>query len=287
MSGGVLVTVVIPSYNHAHFLPRALQSVQAQGWKDWEVVIVDNNSTDGTDDVLQPWLGERVRLLKIHNDGVIAASRNLGVRAARAEWIAFLDSDDWWAADKLERSMALALAGADVVFHDLTMVDARGRMRPWRRSRARSVGEPAYEDMVANGCALPNSSVVVRKARLDAIGGLCEEREFVGWEDFETWLRLARNGCRFARLGGSHGYYWIGGGNFTNPRRTLDNIDAFLARHVGAGQLTPWWCNYARAVAYRGLGETDKVGPCFAAAWRARPGPFNRLRIAAKWLASR
>ncbi len=287
MSGGVLVTVVIPSYNHAHFLPRALQSVQAQGWKDWEVVIVDNHSTDGTDDVLQPWLGERVRLLKIHNNGVIAASRNLGVRAARGEWIAFLDSDDWWAADKLERSMALALAGADVVFHDLTMVDARGRTSPWRRSRARSVGEPAYEDMVANGCALPNSSVVVRKARLDAIGGLCEDRELVGWEDFETWLRLARNGCRFARLGGSHGYYWIGGGNFTNPRRTLDNIDAFLARHAGAGQPTPWWCNYARAVAYRGLGEADKVGPCFAAAWRARPGPLNRLRIAAKWLVSR
>lgn len=279
-----MVSVVIPSYNHAHFLPRALQSVQCQSWKNWEVVIVDNHSTDDTDKVLQTWLGDRVRLFKIHNDGVIAASRNRGVREARGEWIAFLDSDDWWTEGKLDNSMRLALAGADVVFHDLTMVGTDGHARRWRRSRARAVTHHVYEDMVTNGCALPNSSVVVRKSRLKAIGGLCEDRELVGWEDFDTWLRLAKSGCHFARVPGSPGYYWVGGGNVSNPRRTLANIDAFLARHVGAASATPWWCHYSRAIAYKALGQNEQVDLNFAAAWRARPNAINRLRVACKWL---
>jgi GT2 family glycosyltransferase len=129
--------------------------------------------------------------------------------------------------------------------------------------------------------------VVVRKERLDAIGGLCEDRELVGWEDFDSWLRLARSGCRFARLSGSHGYYWVGGSNVSNPRRTLSNIDTFLARYVADPAATPWWCHYSRAVAYKALGQSEQVRLSFAAAWGARPNALNRLRIACKWLITR
>jgi glycosyltransferase involved in cell wall biosynthesis len=283
-----LVSVVVPSYNHAHFLPRALGSVQRQGWKNWEIVVVDNHSTDATDEVLAPWLNDQIRVIKIHNQGIIAASRNLGLRHARGEWIAFLDSDDWWTDDKLEGSMTLAMQSADVVYHDLQMVGLDGKQLPWRRSRSHALGtRNTYDDLRRDGCALPNSSVVARKSRLDAIGGLREEADLVGWEDYDTWLRLAEDGCRFARLPGVHGYYWVGGGSVSNPRRTLANIDAFIARHAGGkAESTPWWCHYSRAVAYRLLGEADKVGPSFAAAWRARPSPINRMRIAAKWLLS-
>jgi glycosyltransferase involved in cell wall biosynthesis len=279
-----LVSVVIPSYNHAHFLPRALQSVQRQSWTNWEVLVVDNHSTDNTDEVMQAWLGESVRLLKTHNNGVIAVSRNMGVLEARGEWIAFLDSDDWWTDDKLEISMRAALAGADVIYHDLTIVDSDRRPRAWKRSRSRNMPHPAYRDMINNGCPLPNSSVVLRKSRLDAIGGLCKEPELSGWEDFDTWLRLAKSGCRFVRVPGSHGFYWIGGGNVSNPRRTLANIDAFLARYVGNIGNTPWWCHYGRAVAYKALGRQECVGPSFGAAMRAHPGLLNYLRIVFKRL---
>lgn len=279
-----LVSVVIPSYNHAHFLRRSLDSVQRQGWKNWEVLVVDNYSTDNTDEVLKPYLGQRVRLLKIHNNGVIAASRNKGLREARGEWIAFLDSDDWWSSDKLEVSMQVALAGVDVVYHDLAMVGTDGKPHCWRRSRAREVASPAYGDLIRNGNALPNSSVVVRKTRLDDIGGLCEDQYLVGWEDFDCWLRLAKSGCRFACVPGSHGYYWVGGGSVSNPNRTLANIEAFLMRHVGEEGGVPWWCHYSRAVAYKALGRPGLVGENFAAAWRADPGSLNRLRIACKWL---
>ncbi len=80
-----LVSVVIPSYNHAHFLPRALQSVQRQEWKNWEMLVVDNGSVDGTDEVLKAWQGERLRVFKVHNSGVIAVSRNKGIQEARGE----------------------------------------------------------------------------------------------------------------------------------------------------------------------------------------------------------
>lgn len=280
-----LVSVVIPSYNHAHLITRALQSVQRQEWRSWEVLVVDNHSTDDTDAVLAPFLSERVRLLKIHNNGIIAASRNLGIREARGEWVAFLDSDDWWTDDKLSTCMRLALDGADVVFHDLAMVGANGKAHPWRRSRSRAVASPAYEDLVRNGNALPNSSVVARKSLLLEIGGLREERDLVGWEDYDGWLRLAGAGARLARAEGVHGYYWIGGGSVSNPRRTLANIDAFLVRHT-AGNI-PWWCHYARGVAFHALCERDKVTPAFSAAWRTAPGLLNRIRIACKWLLAR
>ena len=279
-----LVSVVIPSYNHAHFLSRALQSVQRQGWTNWEVLVVDNHSTDNTDEVMQAWVGDRMRLLKIRNDGLIAASRNMGVREARGEWIAFLDSDDWWTDDKLECSMRAALAGADVVYHDLTIVGADVRPWAWKRARSRTVPHPAYRDMIKNGSPLPNSSVVLRKSRIDAIGGLCEERELVGWEDFDAWLRLAKSGCRFERVLGSHGYYWVGGGNISNPRRTLANIDAFLERYVGNIGNTPWWCHYVRAGAYKALGKHECVHPSFSAALRAHPGLLNYLKIILKRL---
>lgn len=279
-----LVSVIIPSYNHAHFLSRALQSVQRQGWTNWEALVVDNHSTDNTDEVMQAWVGDRVRLLKIHNNGLIAASRNMGVREARGEWIAFLDSDDWWTDDKLECSMRAALAGADVVYHDLIMVGTDGRPRAWKRSRSRSMAYPAYQDMIKNGPPLPNSSAVLRKSRLDAISGLCEKHELVGWEDFDTWLRLAKSGCRFTRIPGSHGYYWVGGGNVSNPRRTLANIDAFLARYIDISRNTPWWCHYSRALAYKALGLQECVGPSFGAAMRSHPGLLNYMRIVFKRL---
>ncbi len=93
---GTLVSVVIPTYNHARFLGRALQSVMDQTYKNWEVIIIDNHSQDNTDEIVEAFKDPRITLLKIHNNGVIAASRNMGIRAAKGEWIAFLDSDDHW-----------------------------------------------------------------------------------------------------------------------------------------------------------------------------------------------
>ena len=117
-----IVSVVIPTYNRELFLSRALISVVDQSFTRWEAIVVDNHSQDNTDEVIQNFKDSRIKLFKIHNRGVIAASRNLGVRAACGEWIAFLDSDDWWSPIKLERSLQFLNSGADIVYHDLFIV---------------------------------------------------------------------------------------------------------------------------------------------------------------------
>ena len=120
-----LVSVVIPTYNHAHFLGRALQSVIDQTYTNWEVIVIDNHSTDNTDGVVISFSEPRIRLIKINNDGVIAASRNLGIRDAKGDWIAFLDSDDCWYSQKLKVIMATIAVddSYDVVSNDELMIN--------------------------------------------------------------------------------------------------------------------------------------------------------------------
>src|SRR5262245_25869041 len=110
--GRPLVSVVVPTYNRIAWLPTAVKSVQDQTVADWELILIDDGSTDET----EPWargLNEpRLRYVRRDHGGSIAAARNAGVRGCRGEWIAFLDSDDRWMPDKLERQLARLQNGA-------------------------------------------------------------------------------------------------------------------------------------------------------------------------------
>jgi glycosyltransferase involved in cell wall biosynthesis len=98
------VSVVIPAFNRAYCVADAVESVLAQTFKDFEIIAVDDGSSDGTAEVLEKF-GGQVRVIRQENRGVSAA-RNTGIRAARGSWVAFLDSDDRWHADKLERQLS-------------------------------------------------------------------------------------------------------------------------------------------------------------------------------------
>jgi len=100
-----LVSIIIPTYNRAEDLKRALQSVLEQTFTDWEIVVVDNHSVDDTNSLIKSFNNRKIKLFKIHNEGIIATSRNLGLKHALGEYIAFLDSDDWWLPKKLEESI--------------------------------------------------------------------------------------------------------------------------------------------------------------------------------------
>ena len=114
-----LVSVVIPTYNRASDLKRALKSVLYQTYFNWEVLVIDNFSTDGTNELISEINDVRIKLFKIKNEGVIAASRNLGIKLSMGEYVAFLDSDDYWLPKKLEISLKFLKEGADIVYHDL------------------------------------------------------------------------------------------------------------------------------------------------------------------------
>ncbi|MBT8423090.1 MAG: glycosyltransferase family 2 protein [Gammaproteobacteria bacterium] len=102
-----LVSVVIPAYNRAHTLVRALDSVIAQTLQDFEIVVVDDASTDNTAEVIRDYSDERIRYLRHDSNQFAAAARNTGIAAATGRYIAFLDSDDAWFPEKLERQIDL------------------------------------------------------------------------------------------------------------------------------------------------------------------------------------
>ena|SRR5438132_1419331 len=113
------ISIVIPTYNRAELLKRALESVRAQTFEDWEAVIVNDHSEDDTVEVVARFEDPRVRLVNFKSGGVIAASRNYGIRLSRGRIIAFLDSDDLWYPSKLERCLRAMTAEVDLVAHGL------------------------------------------------------------------------------------------------------------------------------------------------------------------------
>lgn len=255
-----LVTIVIPTYNRARDLARALESVRRQSLVDWETIVVDNHSSDDTDAVVSGCHDARIRLLKIHNNGVIASSRNLGLRYARGCYVAFLDSDDWWVADKLAKSVRALEAGADVVYHDAWLVNAVGRSRFRRLAKTWPLVEPVFTDLIARGNALINSTVVVRRELLQRIEGQSEQPELVAIEDYDTWIRLAQLGARFVRLPQVLAYYRGGCGISSNPHRLLANSNAILERYRATFDLVQkspggCWLELARGEAKLRLGD--------------------------------
>lgn len=255
-----LVSVVIPTFNRARDLERALKSVLAQTCPRWEALVVDNHSSDNTDEVVKAFGDPRIRLLKIHNNGVIAASRNLGIRHALGEYIAFLDSDDWWLPRKLEESLKYLDQGSDVVYHDLFMVYRAGQRIFWRKVRARALGVPAFQDLLVNGNALITSSVVARKSILLEIGGLSEDTALISWEDYDAWLRAARITDKFRKLSKPLGYYWRGGGNVSSRNRSVKVYDDFKERYAShftasLSDINPWWFDYSKGREYYRMGS--------------------------------
>lgn len=186
---GPLVSVIIPTYNHAEFLPAALESVQAQTYGPVEIIVVDDFSTDNTEAVVAK-CAPRAIYIKSPNKGIVATSRNVGVRAASGEYIAFLDADDAWAANKLELQLPhLADLSVVAVASDLRYAGARS-YSPSRRG----AGPGGYREYrgaeIVRDNPIATSSVVVRRRDLDRVGGFDETPEFRFIEDWELWLRL-------------------------------------------------------------------------------------------------
>ena len=259
-----LVSIIIPTYNRAEDLKRALQSVFDQTFTDWEVLVVDNHSIDETDSLIQSFNDPKVKLFKIHNEGVIAASRNLGLRHSLGEYIAFLDSDDWWLPKKLEESIKYMSRGADVVYHDLFYVKKPGQRFNWRRTWRRKLKSPVFCDLIENGNTLINSSVVVRKKLLNAIKGLSEDKDMVGSEDYDAWLRIAQISEKFQKIPDTLGFYWAGGGGTTNPSRTLKATKAIEKKYANTisdldARHSIYWLNYAKGRAYYCLKDFDNA----------------------------
>lgn len=207
-----LITVVIPTFNHAQFLKKAIQSVINQTYAHWEIIVVDNNSIDNTHEVLDSFSDSRITTLKVNNAGSIALSRNVGLVNAKGEWIAFLDSDDWWTPNKLTVCSRFFTKDNDLIYHNLGVSDSSVK---GNTIKSRQVKSPVLLDLLLRGNTIATSSVVVRRSILDLISGMREDISLAGTEDYNTWLRISLLTEGFTRIPKILGFYRLHGENLS------------------------------------------------------------------------
>ncbi|MFP4473093.1 MAG: glycosyltransferase family 2 protein [Candidatus Omnitrophota bacterium] len=181
-----MFSVIIPTYNRCQRLRKAVDSVLTQTWDDWELIIVDDGSTDMTADMLAEYADPRIRYVRQENQGPSAA-RNHGLRLARREWVAFLDSDDWWLPQKLARVREEIGRFPDIpIFHTEEIWYRRGQVLPQKKHHRKPEGR-VYQQALPL-CCISISTAVVRRTVFMSAGGFDEG--LPACEDYDLWLRL-------------------------------------------------------------------------------------------------
>jgi glycosyltransferase involved in cell wall biosynthesis len=182
------VTVILPVFNGRASIARAIESVLAQTWSHFELIVVDDASTDGTRDVVETF-GDRVRLLTVPHRGVYAA-RNLGVRHAKGELIAFIDADDRWLPERLASQVPLLTrAEVGLVFGDASHVTESGESRKTSSFRIAPPRRGRPAEALAGCNFVPTITVLVRRRCLNEIGGFSETMALSA--DYLAWFRIA------------------------------------------------------------------------------------------------
>lgn len=219
-------SIIIPTYNRADKLQRALRSVEEQTFKDYEVIVCDDGSRDATQDVVQAF-AKRIPLKFVteENWGGPARPRNNGLRMAEGRWVCLLDSDDWWYPLKLEKVKRFT-EDADVVHHAADGYTPRGKTI--FKVNGRRLKHPYLVDLMVNGNGIVNSCACVRREILNKIGGFSEEKKLIAAEDYDLWLRLSLLSEKFVYMPEALGAYWRDEGNITGFSRAYMERAAFV-----------------------------------------------------------
>jgi len=200
-----LVTVVIPTYNHADFIQEALDSLCKQTYENWEAIVVNNFSEDDTVAVVESFADSRIRLENFHNHGVIAASRNHAISLAKGEFLAFLDSDDKWLPEKLTKCMACFNDDIDLVCHGLHTFGNSPEYDFYGGPESKAT----FEALLYEGNCLTPTATVVRTRKVIEVSGFSENPEMVTSEDYHLWIKLAKSGIKMKFLKEVLGLYRI------------------------------------------------------------------------------
>lgn len=200
-----LVSIVMPTYNQDRFIGKAIQTVIDQSYPHWELIVVNNFSTDTTKSVVESFQDQRIKVIDFANGGVIAASRNLAIKMSAGSLVAFLDSDDYWSREKLSSCLAKLASGYDLVCHgEYFFSDGSEAFVPTTYGPESNC---RFLDLLSNGNCLSTSAIVVKKSLLEKIGFFDETKLLNTAEDFDLWIRAAKSGARIGILDEMLGYY--------------------------------------------------------------------------------
>lgn len=202
------VSVILPTYNRAHVVGRAVLSVLHQTYQDFELIVVDDASTDSTQNVLACLQDDRTRIIQHRNNRGAAAARNVGIEASRGQYVAFQDSDDEWLPEKLQKQVAMLSAAPDevgVVYCGFQRIEGnRIRTHPsWAARWASKI--PSHtrrltgnvHDSLKRGNFVTTQAAMIRRTCFETAGLFDERLPLL--EDWELWLRVSQH-CQFVYL---------------------------------------------------------------------------------------
>ena len=192
-----LVSIIVPCYNSERFVEEALRSALAQTYPRIEVVVIDDGSTDGTPSILERYTSDpRVHIVSQANAG-LAAARNAGLAVATGEYVTFLDSDDVYLPEKVEKQVRFLADHPDAGLaycHSGHFFDGDPKRISYSYAKPAHAGTPVLQRL-RRGNIMNVNTVMVRKALVDAVGGF--DPQFRSGEDWDLWIRLAQAGCLF------------------------------------------------------------------------------------------
>jgi teichuronic acid biosynthesis glycosyltransferase TuaG len=195
-----VVSIIMPAFNAGRYVAESIRSVLGQACEGWELIVVDDGSTDDTADVVKSFAAAegRVKYVAQPNGGQ-ASARNKGLSTARGDLVAFLDADDLWLPEKLKLQVAaIDESGADVVFSDgyIFSDDPSVETDKFAVVPGKTEGPEMFRLLFERN-RIATLSVLARRSVLDAAGLFDEDRRCQNCEDYDLWLRLARRGAVF------------------------------------------------------------------------------------------
>ena len=228
-----ILSVIIPTYNRAKYLGESLDSVISQklpvGWK-MEVIVVDDGSTDNTDHIIKSYVERGIKYYKIKHSGSPAIARNYAIRRAKGSLIAFQDSDDKWADNKLikqraifeDESISLSYGNAEV------MTETGKKTGKTIVSDKHLLNGAKFESLLKEN-VISTLTVIARKKCIVEVGGFDETKELIGVEDYELWLRILSNNPNiFLPIQKTLAFYRRHDNNVSNVSTLLANEKLFL-----------------------------------------------------------
>jgi len=252
------VSVIVPAYNAAVYLPHAIDSVLAQTYPNWEIVIVDDGSADDTRAVADSYrskLQDKLQYIYQPNRGLPAA-RNAGIRAARGEFIALLDADDVWLPHRLERGIAVMDAdpGAGLVHARVVRINPQGSITGQLKVKPKCMSGSIARHVYTRRAHIVCPTVMFRKSCLQTAGWFDETMQAT--EDRDLWFRIALR-YRVVYINEVLAYYRLSPSSMTsNLDRLLKAQLYFVAKHQRSGAATRLDQLQALGNIYRELGDS-------------------------------
>ena len=228
----MLFSIIVPTFNNYELLKKTIKSVENQTSKNYELIIVDNNSADKTDEVIKNCNIENLIYKKINNQGIIAKSRNLGAKVSNGDWLIFLDSDDTISKDKIAFLTNNINDKYDLVCNAERLIDI-----DLDKIKIKTYGpfeENFYKKMLLNGNKFSTSASVIKKSfLLEKKIRFQEKQNFVTAEDYDFFLHIINAKAKvkfFKNILGDHFYYQ--GSQSSNYKLHKNSVREVLKHHI-------------------------------------------------------